>query len=414
MNPRILFVSHESGTDGGAARSLLDFLEQMAGSGFDPILAIPEHGTLSKECEKRNISYETYVTAWWLTTGSVDHWLYSMGKLPSAVKQLCEIIQKHDIRLVHTNSAVMPAGAFAAALHGVPHVWHVRERVSDPKLEMLLPVFPFSLHSRIVHLLSSAIVTSSVQLEKDYSDGGSSPIFPVYSGIDPSKFEGVCYSSDPTIVAIGTTTRQKGLSELIDASILLREREVKFRVIVLGEVEPKQYRKNLIEKLKSHGLDQVFRFQGFVSDIRPFLSKSRVLCQPSRSEGMSRVILEAMAAGIPVVCTDSGGPVELVDDGKYGLLVPVQEPNKLADALEKVLKDDELAQRLSNQGRARANQSFNLSVTSAELKEALLTELKSGTPSQAAPWCELLLNYIDCAGPRVLIGKKWALLKRFL
>jgi glycosyltransferase involved in cell wall biosynthesis len=80
----------------------------------------------------------------------------------------------------------------------------------------------------------------------------------------------------------------------------------------------------------------------------------------SRSEGAPISILEAMAAGLPVVACDVGGVGELVADGETGLLVPPGDPARLSEALRRLLADPELRRRLGAAGRARARERFDL------------------------------------------------------
>jgi len=91
------------------------------------------------------------------------------------------------------------------------------------------------------------------------------------------------------------------------------------------------------------------------------LAGSDVLCLPSSVEGLPLVVLEAMAQGKPVVATAVGGTPELVVDGETGLLVPPGDAGALADALEEILRDPELARRFGDAGRRRVLRSFSLS-----------------------------------------------------
>jgi glycosyltransferase involved in cell wall biosynthesis len=84
------------------------------------------------------------------------------------------------------------------------------------------------------------------------------------------------------------------------------------------------------------------------------LDEARVLVLPSRSEGMGRVILEANLRGRPVVGTAVGGIVDLVEDGRTGLLVPPHDTRALAAALERILSDHGLAERLASPARESA------------------------------------------------------------
>ena len=129
---------------------------------------------------------------------------------------------------------------------------------------------------------------------------------------------------------------------------------------------------------------------------------------------MSRTIIEAMAAGLPVVATDCGGPRDLVRDRETGSLVPVRNPQALAAALEYLLTDSAKRQSQGVSGRAAA-QAFDAETVVPRLIERI--EAARHAPALSAEteaFVTLFLNVLQEAGPRVLLGKKWQLLRRFL
>jgi glycosyltransferase involved in cell wall biosynthesis len=95
-------------------------------------------------------------------------------------------------------------------------------------------------------------------------------------------------------------------------------------------------------------------------DIRELLGQSDIFVLSSTSEGMPITILEAMAAGVPVVASDVGGVSELVEHGVTGLLVPPRDPDALAAALRRLLDDPQSRRTLGDAGRARAEAEFDL------------------------------------------------------
>ena len=108
------------------------------------------------------------------------------------------------------------------------------------------------------------------------------------------------------------------------------------------------------------GLSERVELLGARADIPELLAHSDVFVLSSRSEGFPVSVLEAMAAGLPVVATDVGGVAEAVEDGETGLLVPATDAEALARALERLLADGELRRRLGAAGRARALSLFDL------------------------------------------------------
>jgi glycosyltransferase involved in cell wall biosynthesis len=95
-------------------------------------------------------------------------------------------------------------------------------------------------------------------------------------------------------------------------------------------------------------------FEGFRPDPAPYLARAGVFLLPSRFEGMPNALLEAMAQGIPPIVTDaSPGPLEVVEDGRSGLVVPTDDPDALARAMERLATDPALRHRMGAEARRR-------------------------------------------------------------
>lgn len=113
----------------------------------------------------------------------------------------------------------------------------------------------------------------------------------------------------------------------------------------------------LERQVRDRRLAERVRFMGYRSDPQTFLQQAAVFVLPSRFEGMPNALLEAMAAGLAVVVTDaSPGPLEVVDDGVTGLVVPSEAPQALAAALERLAVDPALRARLGAAAQTRLRQ----------------------------------------------------------
>jgi glycosyltransferase involved in cell wall biosynthesis len=140
--------------------------------------------------------------------------------------------------------------------------------------------------------------------------------------------------------------------------------------------------------VQAGGLSERVELLGARADIPELLARSDVFVLSSRSEGFPVSILEAMAAGLPVVATDVGGVAEAVEDGETGFLVPAADSEALARALERLVSDADLRRRLGAAGRARALRLFDVPRHRAAYIELYCRELQ--TPARAAPGRELL------------------------
>lgn len=411
MTVRVLFFSHSHNMRGGAARSLLELLERSTEK-LVACVALPKEGEFSQRCEELGIPFYIVPDVWWVAVGSIDAWLYGMRRLPEAVDSVREIIRRQGIDVVHSNASVSPVGAFAAALESRPHVWHIREFLSKEGVSLNAEPLGFDLLRDLIRSLSNRIIAVSEVLACDFRGRGEDQkVVTIRDGIELSEFSEYHVKENRKILAIGASTPDKGLNELVQAAALLREKGVDARFTVLGNVEPDGYFEEVTRKLSKLGLTDTFHLQGYEPDIGPYLANANIFCLPSRSEGMSRVVLEAMASGLPVVATDCGGPSELFEHGVSGLLCPVGNSQELAKSLGMILQSSELAESLGFAARRHVRNQFEIMESVIKIN-AVLTEVgMKGIPSEAKAMAQFLLLYMTEAAPRVLLGKKWRLIK---
>ncbi len=168
---------------------------------------------------------------------------------------------------------------------------------------------------------------------------------------------------DKIVGFIGRLVQEKGVLELLEAMQQVVGEVPEAKLLVVGDTlmsdrdrRVTEHIKEFIERVK---LQNVIRFVGFREDIPHLLAIMDLFVLPSHREGMPRTILEAMAAGKPVVATNIRGCCEEVVHGVTGLLVPVGDPDALADAILRVLSDEELASRMGEAGRKRVEEEFD-------------------------------------------------------
>ena len=210
--------------------------------------------------------------------------------------------------------------------------------------------------------------------ETDYSEKFLRERFPecadrihrVYNGLNLAEFGRANFSSDPPlIVAIGRLIVKKGFANLIRACALLVERGRLFQCEIFGEGPLEN---QLLGQIEESGLKELVQLPGPKPQhqLRERLAAANVFVLPSVPEaegGMDNlptVIMEAMATGLPVVSTRIGGIPEMVIDNETGFLVRPDDPVALADAIEKVINDRSLGQKLGQAGHGRAQTLFSI------------------------------------------------------
>jgi glycosyltransferase involved in cell wall biosynthesis len=196
-------------------------------------------------------------------------------------------------------------------------------------------------------------------------------------GIDLRRFDAQAHgapgapaqaSAGPTVAVVANMSGpQKGHEDLLAAAALVPEA----RFLLVGDGA---YRKTLELRCAARGLGDRVRFLGKRSDVPALLTRVSCLCHPSHAEGLPNAILEALAAGKPVVATDVGGVPELVRSGETGYLVRPKDPEALAAALRCVLADPAAARAMGRAGREHIERGFTIQ-RMAERHDRLYEEL---------------------------------------
>jgi glycosyltransferase involved in cell wall biosynthesis len=183
----------------------------------------------------------------------------------------------------------------------------------------------------------------------------------------------------PVLLCVGRFSKEKGHSILLEAVELLKvslEKQKKpsaFKLLLIGDG---LLRRSLEQQVRDRRLEHSVEFVGQQHDVRPYFAAADVLVLPSLSEGSPNVLLEAMSARLPVVVTDVGGVREIVSDGETALLVPPNRPAELAEALERLLENAELRDRLSASARRRLVEHFSPAKYDQRLFEIYDSQLK--------------------------------------
>lgn len=164
-------------------------------------------------------------------------------------------------------------------------------------------------------------------------------------------------AGDYLVGAVGNLRPAKDYATLLRAAAVLVERGVPLRMVIAGEGSGPLLEELLL--LRSQlGLVGRVEFLGFRPDVHRLLATFDAFASSSSSEGFSLASVEALALGKPVVATRSGGPEEILLDGRTGLLVPTADPAALADALERLHREPELGRRLGAAGNEDVRRRF--------------------------------------------------------
>jgi glycosyltransferase involved in cell wall biosynthesis len=190
----------------------------------------------------------------------------------------------------------------------------------------------------------------------------------IHNGVDMELFSGTrpVNISDQTkalrVGVIGHIAPIKGQEDFVRASAEVARKREDLRFIIIGEDKSRDSRnRRAVERLISElGLSDRVELAGWQDDVAQALSTLDIMVSPSRSEPFGLVILEAMAAGVPVIATASEGALEILDDGSTARLVPIGDPNELASAIVQLLDQPKERQRLAENARRAVETRFSI------------------------------------------------------
>ena len=217
------------------------------------------------------------------------------------------------------------------------------------------------------------------------------------NGVDVERFAPLKYSEHhgaQNICFVGRLVKQKGLEFLIKAMGVVVAQEKDVTLLIVGSGEQRVYLEDLCRRLK---LDDHVAFVGGQEDVLFYYHQSWMVILPSESEGMSNVLLEAMACALPIVATDIGGNVELVGKrkkemipargGRYficenGILIPPQDVDALAEAIVHLLRNRDLSKSMGCSARKKVEESYSSNHVMSQytsLYEAIQKKVKDAT-----------------------------------
>ena len=341
-------VHLEAGTHlyGGALQVLL-LLEGLRDRGVEGLLVTPPGSAMEGEARKRGLPVHPLPLA-----GEAD------PLFPLRFQRLLRV-EEPDLVHLHSRRGADTLGGLAASWTGVPAV--LSRRVDNPEPAWL--VGP-------KYRLYRAVITISRAILEVLADQGvpREKLRCVRSALDPEPLQGPCpreaflreFSLPPGLPVVGMAAQfipRKGHELLLDALPRVLDHHPDTRVILFGRGPLLE---GIREEVRRRGLQDHVLLPGFRDDLPRFLPCLDLLVHPPIREGLGVILLQASAAGVPVVATAVGGVPEAVADGETGLLVPPGDPRALATALSRLLAEPRLRKRMGDAGQRRVDQEFSV------------------------------------------------------
>ncbi len=268
------------------------------------------------------------------------------------LKRLCKKFNS-DIIITHGNRALCLAAKLAAG--SLPHVTvaHNYHTKHMPKADYIFCITE--------HLRDNILITFP-SIKKTHC-------FHTPNMIAPKSARDIRdWHSPPRIGAIGRMVQKKGFDVWIKALAELQQRGHKFEAWLAGTGEEKLALETLSAQL---GLQDTLTFKGWVEDAQTFYQDIDIFCLPSHHEPFGIVVIEAMAAGLPVIATKSEGPIEILGGQTCGILVDKDNPKAMADAMAAMLYKPSKAISMGKRAHTHAMEHYTRSVRGAHLSQII-------------------------------------------
>lgn len=361
---RILFL-HTTSEIGGSDVSLVRLVEGLDSEKYSVMVALPSDGPLVMRLRAAGAHVEIMPVLMKLTSrrGTGFLWKFALN-YPRAIAELVRLIRRERIAIVHTNTIHNLYGVTAARIAGVPHVWHFREIVWQSALLRRIEL-------TMARWWSTRIIVTSRAVAGMYGDEARWPtqLVRVPNGVEVDRFspgdgsrvreELDVAPGQPLVGIVCRLDAWKGVDDFLEAAALVAaaDHEAVFAVVGGPIIGQEAYETQLRTKANELGLGRRVRFTGWtygpaaMPDVHRALD---ILVLASReAEPFGLVVLEAMASGKPVVATAHGGPLDVVEDGRTGDLVPPGDAKSMANAIVALLRDPDRRARMGALARER-------------------------------------------------------------
>jgi glycosyltransferase involved in cell wall biosynthesis len=379
---RVLFVDHTAKLGGGEI-ALLNLVRNLDPNIVRPMVVLFEDGPLVKRIQ---LHAETHVLPLSQAVGAAAKdrlgWkslLQCRAALLACLHslKLARLVRRTGVDLIHTNSlkADIIAG-LAGWLARVPVIWHVRDRIEPEYLPApVVRIFRWLSRKMPDYVIANSQATlSSLRLEEPNERARV-----VHDGCnaDAAKETQLNPNRGMRIGLIGRVSPWKGQHIFLQAAALLHPLypAAKFQIIGAPLFSEREYEAHLHALNRALQLENAVEFAGFVEDVAARIAQLDIVVHASTiGEPFGQVIIEAMAEQKPVVATNGGGVPEIVEDGITGLLVPMGDAPRMAQALTYLLDHPQAAAQMGHRGWERVLEKFTIQRT-ARLVESVYREV---------------------------------------
>lgn len=354
----VCFVN-TTGFWGGGEKLHLEYALKFRERGINVFLVVKPNGPLRNEATKESFK------CFGLNTSNLT--FLNVFK----TRKLAQFFTSENIdTIIYSSSPDFKLGSLAASRAGVKNVVYLRGLAVPVKKSI---VNSHILKNIVTHIIPNSEETSRMVLKNFDIPEVQKKTKVVYHGIDLEEYdskpsEKLLSTQDIILGNAGRLTLQKGQKYLVEVAEELKSRELKFKLLIAGDGE---LRDELIKMINEKGLTNEIELLGFVKDMERFYHTIDIFLLSSEWEGFGYVIVEAMAAGKPVVAFNKSSNPEIISSDNNGFLVDFPDVKQFADKTEKLIRDNDLREKMGKDARIWVENNFQLDDKISEIIELL-------------------------------------------
>jgi glycosyltransferase involved in cell wall biosynthesis len=372
---KTILVIHQSAELYGSDKTMLYFLSELDKTKYLPIIVLPFDGPLKIELEKNNIKVVIApVLKLYRKMFTPKNIFKFIKEYYQGIKILNTLNKEYKFDLVYTHTLAALIGILFAKKRNIKHLWHVQEIIAKPKVFNFLfkKILSLDCNHKVVY---DSIATMNFWIENNLKLTEKSEA--VWNGIEikNSKIftdaelnevrENYFFATDNEIVIalVGRINSWKGQQLLLQSFKTVLGKYKNIKLVYLGSAPPNQpiFETELRNKIKEYNLESNVILIPFQKEIEKFWNSIDIAVVPSTEpEPFGMVVIEAMLAKKPVIASNHGGPTEIVVENVTGLLFEPNNHNSLSEALEKLIKDEQLRKLYGANGFKRVQNTFSL------------------------------------------------------
>lgn len=380
---KILWISHGSNLN-GAERVLFEGVKALGELGYEVCAIFPSQGPLIPLCKEYIDNIQIINMPWWIDIGeklTLSSKIKLLLRVIRSTFKISKIVQKINPNIIITNTIAIPCGALAAFYLRRKHIWYIHEfGKEDHNFNF---IFGTWLSSKLISFLSKRVIVNSLIVNEKYNKYiNTKKLKVIYCAVDMAYSDLEIYpssrfsESNPLKTIIyGRVSPSKGQMEAIKAIEYLVLREKYFIILTIIGTGSDSYSNEIRNYIIINKLQNFIKIIDFLPDPLILVSHNDICLNCSVKEAFGRITVEAMKLGKPVIGSNTGGNLELIDNFKNGMLYNQGDYLSLSEKIEFFYLNPHEIENFGKYAHQWANGKFNLKNYQNEL-DLIISEIQ--------------------------------------